>query len=67
MDVLSMAEQLLVGELPSDRLFAEAARIAKNACDPTSDVRGSAEYKRDVVRVLTERGLAASLATATGE
>jgi carbon-monoxide dehydrogenase medium subunit len=61
------AEQVLVGHLPSDRLFEEAAQIAKGACDPTTDVRGSAEYKRDVVRVLTGRSLAASLATATGE
>ncbi len=60
------AEQALVGNAPSVELFAEAARIAAAACDPTSDVRGSAEYKRDVVRVFTERGLTASLAAAQG-
>ncbi|RPI21736.1 MAG: xanthine dehydrogenase family protein subunit M [Actinobacteria bacterium] len=60
------AEVLLVGETPSKELFAEAARAAAEACDPVSDVRGSAEYKRDVVRVFTERGLAASLAIAQG-
>lgn len=54
------AEALLVGAEPSAELFAEAAQVAKEACDPTSDVRGSAEYKRDVVRVFTERGLAES-------
>jgi carbon-monoxide dehydrogenase medium subunit len=58
------AEELLVGEAPSTELFAEAAQIAKRACDPTSDVRGTAEYKRDVVRVFVERGLAASLEAA---
>ena len=56
------AEHLLIGKQPSTELFAEAAQVAMRACDPTSDVRGSAEYKRDVVRVFTERGLAASLA-----
>lgn len=61
------AEMVLRGQTPSETLFAEAAQIAKEACDPTSDVRGSAEYKRDMVRVLTERSLAASLASATGE
>ncbi len=61
------AEEMLVGETPSPELFAEAAQIAKRTCDPTDDVRGSAEYKRDVVRVFTERGLAASLAIATAE
>ncbi len=60
------AESLLVGNTPSTELFAEAAQIAKNACDPTDDVRGSAAYKRDVVRVFTERGLAASLEVARG-
>ena len=60
------AEQLLVGNSPSNELFAEAAGVAAAACDPASDVRGSAEYKRNVVRVFTERGLAASLAIAQG-
>jgi carbon-monoxide dehydrogenase medium subunit len=60
------AEQLLVGSAPSDELFSEAAQIAKDASDPAADVRGSAEYKKDVVRVFTERGLAASLISARG-
>jgi len=59
------AEALLVGEPPGTDVFAEAAHIAMNACDPTSDVRGSADYKRAVVRVFTERGLAKALAIAT--
>lgn len=54
------AESALVGERPSDELFAEAARIASEACEPTSDVRGSAEYKRHIVDVFTRRGLAKS-------
>ena len=58
--VVSEAEQVLVGNAPSAELFAEAAEVAKAACDPTSDIRGSADYKRDIVRVFTERSLAAS-------
>lgn len=54
------AESALTGERPSEDLFAEAARIAAGACDPASDVRGSAEYKRHVVDVFTRRGLARS-------
>lgn len=60
------AEAGLVGQEPSSDLFAAAADIAQAACDPSSDVRGSEEYKREIVRVFTERGLAASLATAQG-
>ncbi len=60
------AEDALEGERPSDELFAEAARIAAQACDPASDVRGSADYKRHVVEVFTRRGLAKSYETAKG-
>jgi carbon-monoxide dehydrogenase medium subunit len=63
---VTAAEHLLVGKKPSQELFAEAAQIASKACSPASDVRGSAEYKREVVRVFTERGLAASLKSAHG-
>jgi carbon-monoxide dehydrogenase medium subunit len=55
------AEQALVGETPSEALFAEAAELAARAAEPKEDVRGTAEYKRDVVRVFTGRGLAKAL------
>ena len=60
------AEQALVGHAPSDDLFAEAGRIASEACDPASDIRGSATYKRHIVDVFTRRGLAKSLGIAQG-
>ena len=60
------AEQALVGHAPSDDLFAEAGRIASEACDPASDIRGSATYKRHIVDVFTRRGLAKSLDIAQG-
>ncbi|MCZ6457000.1 MAG: xanthine dehydrogenase family protein subunit M [Actinobacteria bacterium] len=60
------AEQALVGQTPSDELFAEAGRIASEACDPASDTRGSATYKRHIVDVFTRRGLAKSLGIAQG-
>lgn len=63
---VSDAEAALVGNAPSDELFAEAGRIASEACDPASDTRGSAEYKRHVVDVFTQRGLAESLTIAQG-
>ncbi|HUF14363.1 MAG TPA: xanthine dehydrogenase family protein subunit M [Acidimicrobiia bacterium] len=60
------AEDLLVGESPSDELFAEAAQIARNACDPAGDVRGSADFKRHIVDVFTRRALAEALTIAQG-
>lgn len=60
------AEQMLVGQEPGEDLFSEAGRMASRACDPTSDVRGSAEYKRHVVDVFTRRALTEALAIARG-
>jgi aerobic carbon-monoxide dehydrogenase medium subunit len=51
------AEQALAGRALDDEAIAEAARLAAEAAEPRDDIRGSAEYKRNVVRVFTERGL----------
>ncbi|HXZ99940.1 MAG TPA: xanthine dehydrogenase family protein subunit M [Candidatus Binatia bacterium] len=52
------AEASLLGRPPTAEVIAEAARLAAAAASPKSDVRGSADYKRDVVRIFVERGLA---------
>jgi carbon-monoxide dehydrogenase medium subunit len=51
------AEEALAGQELTDGAIAEAARLAAEAAQPFSDTRGSADYKRTVVRVFTERGL----------
>jgi aerobic carbon-monoxide dehydrogenase medium subunit len=51
------AEEALAGAELTNDAIAEAARLAAEAAQPHDDVRGSAEYKRNVVRVFTERGL----------
>ncbi len=61
------AERMMAGQEPSEELFAEAAEIAARTCQPQSDVRGPAEYKRAVVRAYTRRALHQALATARGE
>jgi len=61
------AEASLAGEAPSDEAFARAASLAAEACRPVSDQRGSAEYKRHVAGVLTERVLRRATARAVGE
>lgn len=60
------AEEALTGSEASDVAFDEAARLAAEAAEPVSDVRGSAEYKREAVRVFVRRGLerARDMATA---
>jgi aerobic carbon-monoxide dehydrogenase medium subunit len=61
------AEAALVGAKLDDDLIKEAAELAAQAAQPRSDHRGSADYKRSVVRVFTERGLRRAAETAAGE
>ena len=59
------AERALEGQpLTADRI-AEAARLAVDAARPISDQRGSADFRRHLVRVLTNRTLTRALARAT--
>lgn len=51
------AEKSLQGKTISDDLLAEAGVIASGESKPISDIRGSAEYRRDLIRVLTRRAL----------
>jgi carbon-monoxide dehydrogenase medium subunit len=60
------AEQSLVGHELTDDVIAEAARLAAAAAEPKDDIRGSAAYKKDVVRVFVQRGLHTALGRAQG-
>jgi carbon-monoxide dehydrogenase medium subunit len=61
------AEETLMGEAPSEELFAQAAALTAAACRPVTDQRGSAAYKRHVAGVLTERALRRAAARAQEE
>ena len=61
------AEDALRGSEPTDAAIANAARLTAEAAQPQSDIRGTADYKRNVVRVFTERGLRTAVAAAKGE
>jgi carbon-monoxide dehydrogenase medium subunit len=61
------AEAALAGQTPSEDLFAEAGRLASETCDPVTDQRGSAEYKRHVAGELTRRALRRATARALRE
>ena len=52
------AEKKLIGERPTRALLAEAGRLAAGEARPISDTRGSADYRRSLVAVLTARALA---------
>lgn len=51
------AENHLRGKMITDELIAGAGLIASKESKPISDIRGSAEYRRDLVRVFTRRAL----------
>jgi carbon-monoxide dehydrogenase medium subunit len=55
------AEVFLQGRHLDQDSIAQAAQLAAEAARPEADLRGSIEYKRDMVRVLTSRALTRAL------
>lgn len=55
------AEALLRGKPLTAELIEQAAKAAEEESRPISNVRASAEYRRDMVRVLTQRALQQAL------
>jgi carbon-monoxide dehydrogenase medium subunit len=53
------AEKYLEGKQLTDNVIAEAARLTMTASKPIDDIRGSAAYRLEMVRVCTLRGLKA--------
>jgi carbon-monoxide dehydrogenase medium subunit len=64
--VCPRAEAHLRGATVSDDLIAAAAAIASEDCNPTTDQRGPAEYKRHLAGELTKRALHRAVARAQG-
>ena len=60
------AEAFLRNKPLDSATMAQAAEIAAGQADPVEDRRGSAEYKRDVVRVLAMRALRLAATRAAG-
>lgn len=61
------AEDLLKGQTPSAGRFADAAEAVRSAIMPEGDVHATAEYRRHLAGVLTERALARALERAIQE
>jgi aerobic carbon-monoxide dehydrogenase medium subunit len=51
------AEASLKGKALDEAAIKQAAELAAQAAEPSADLRGSVEYKKDLVRILTARAL----------
>jgi carbon-monoxide dehydrogenase medium subunit len=60
------AEARLEGQEITAALIEEAAQLAVNAASPISDQRGSADFRKHLVRVLTRRTLTTAYERANG-
>ena len=49
------SEAALLGKAINNETVSQAGKLAMQACNPSSDLRGSEEYKRAMVAVLVER------------
>jgi len=62
----TQAEAALRGKRPDEATIKQAAQLAADAAQPDADLRGSVEYKKDMVRVLTARALRKAIERAGG-
>lgn len=51
------AEAYLNGKTLTDEVIAKAAELTRDASKPIDDIRSSADYRREMVKVFTARGL----------
>ena len=62
-----VAEEIVTGEQPEDRLFAHAGQKASEALEePLSDIHAPEEFRRHLARVLTQRALTEAAERAGG-
>jgi len=55
------AEKRLIGKVINDQILKEAGEAASGESDPPSDVHGSAEYRKEMVKVFVRRAAARAL------
>ena len=59
------AEKVLKGKKIEDPLIQETARLASEEAQPISDIRSSADYRKEMVKVLTKQAIRQALGQAT--
>jgi len=64
--VVELSAGLLIGKRPTDALLSQAGAIAREQSQPISDIRASAEYRRELIEVLTRRSLLEAITRAGG-
>ncbi|MGD8395611.1 MAG: xanthine dehydrogenase family protein subunit M [Candidatus Eiseniibacteriota bacterium] len=62
--VASDCARTLVGQPPGDAVFADAAARAAAEARPITDIRGSAAYRQELIRVLAQRAFTEAAARA---
>lgn len=60
------AEAAITGKQPTGDVLEAAGKAAAAECDPSADLRGQIDYKRDLVRVLTKRAVRRAIERAQG-
>jgi carbon-monoxide dehydrogenase medium subunit len=61
------AEDAVRGQAVGDAVYETAARLAAEGCNPQTDQRGPADYKRHLAGELTRRALVRAVARARGQ
>ncbi len=64
--LVKAAGAVLIGSAADGHAFQRAAEAASDATEAISDIRGSAEYRREVVGILTRRALVSARQRALG-
>lgn len=65
--VAPSAASIVLGQRPSEDLFARAGEVAKTESKPISDVRGTASFRKDLIAVLVQRALSKAVLRAGGD
>lgn len=60
------AEAALIGQLPDEKLYAEAAGIVSSVLEPAADLHGSSSYRKHIAGLLAKQCLAEAAGRAAG-